>query len=157
MNYPSEAEARVALHGVEQARQRVIDQIGMPRWYWWGLALCWIGLGVLSDLAVPWWAISAATLLVGAVHSSVSQRLLAGRQRTGDVRVRADVAGRRSALLVVCFLLGLVALTVVLALLLNADGAGHPATWASFFVAVVIVLGGPRVMTWIRDDATRRA
>jgi hypothetical protein len=29
-SYPTDAEARVALHGVEQARQRVIDQIGMP-------------------------------------------------------------------------------------------------------------------------------
>jgi hypothetical protein len=27
----AEAEARVALHDVEQARQRVIDQIDMPR------------------------------------------------------------------------------------------------------------------------------
>jgi hypothetical protein len=31
-------EARVALQGAAQARQRVIDQIGMPWWYWWGLA-----------------------------------------------------------------------------------------------------------------------
>jgi hypothetical protein len=29
-NYPSDAEARLALHGVEHARQRVIEQIGMP-------------------------------------------------------------------------------------------------------------------------------
>jgi hypothetical protein len=82
--------------------------------------------------------------------------LLGGRQRNGDVRVRADVAGRRSALFVVGFLIGLVGLTIGLALGLNADGAGNPATWASLFVAVVIVLGGPRVMMWIRDDATRR-
>lgn len=157
MNYPSEAEARVALHGVERAQQRVIGQIGMPWWYWWGLAACWIGLGVLSDLNAPWWAITAATLAVGTAHAAVSQRLLGGRQKTGDVRVRADVVGRRAAMLVVAFLIGLVVLTVAVALALSADGAGHPATWASGFVAVVIVLGGPRVMTWIRDDAARRA
>ena len=50
-DYPTNAEARVALHDVERARQRVIDQIGMPRWYWWGLAACWIALGVLNDVA----------------------------------------------------------------------------------------------------------
>src|SRR5215510_12590358 len=61
MTYPTEAEARVALHGAEQARQRVISQIGMPWWYWWGLAACWIGLGVLADLHAPWWLVAGAT------------------------------------------------------------------------------------------------
>lgn len=157
MTQPTEAEARVALQGVERAQLRVIDRIGMPWWYWWGLALCWLGLGVLSDVDAPWWLVSGATLLVGAVHASVSQRLLAGRQRSGDVRVRAGVAGRRASAFVVAFLLGLVVATVVLALALDADGAGHPATWASGIVAIVIVLGGPRLMLAIRDDAARRA
>jgi hypothetical protein len=29
----TDAEARLALNEVERGRQRVIDQIGMPRWY----------------------------------------------------------------------------------------------------------------------------
>jgi hypothetical protein len=40
---------------------------------------------------------------------------------------------------------------------LSADGAGHPSIWASCFAAVLVVLGGPRVMTAIRADATREA
>lgn len=157
MSYPSKAEARVALHDVEQARQRVIEQIGMPWWYWWGLAGCWIGLGVLADLEAPWWVVAGATLAVGAVHSAVFQRLLAGRQRTGDVKVRADVAGGYVEARVIGFLVGLVAVTIAAALALSSDGAEHPATWASVLVAVLILLGGPRVMAWIRADATRRA
>ena len=54
----SDAEARVALHEVERGRERVIDQIGMPAWYWWGLAGCWIALGVLNDVASAWADIS---------------------------------------------------------------------------------------------------
>jgi hypothetical protein len=54
----------------------VIDQIGMPRWYWWGLAACWIVLGVLTDVANAW-VVAVATITFGAVHSAVSQRLLA--------------------------------------------------------------------------------
>ena len=96
MASPTKAEAQVALHGAEQARQRVIDQIGMPRWYWWGLAACWIVLGVLADLNAPWWLLSGATLAVGAGHSYVFQRLVGGRRRTADVKVRADVAGRHA-------------------------------------------------------------
>ena len=157
MSFPSEAEARVALHDVEQARQRVIEQIGMPWWYWWGLAGCWIGFGVLSDLGAPWWLVAGPTVAFGAVHSVVFQRLVAGRQRTADVKVRADVAGRHVEARVIGFLLGLVAVTIAAALALSADGAEHPATWASVLVAVLILLGGPRVMAWIRADATRRA
>jgi hypothetical protein len=144
------------LHGVEQARKRVIDQIGMPWWYWWGLAACWIGLGVAADVANAWVTL-AATLTFGAVHSYVSLRLLAGRQRTSDVKVRADVAGRRAPALIFGFLVGLGAVTVAAALLAYADGAGHPATMASVLIAVAILLGGPRLMAAIRTDAIRRA
>jgi hypothetical protein len=157
MNYPSEAEARVALYGVEGARQRVIEQIGMPWWYWWGLAAAWIGFGVCSDVGSPWWVTLPLVLAFGAVHSYVSSRLLAGRQRTSGVRVRADVAGRRAPLLVFGSLVALVGVTIVAALLVNADGAEHPGTIAGVFVAALILLGGPRVMAKIRSDASRRA
>src|SRR5262245_17466618 len=155
-NYPSDAEARVALHGVEQARQRVIAQIGMPWWYWWGLAACWIGLGVASDVANPW-VTAAAIFAFGAGHSYVSSRLLAGRQRTSDVKVRAEVAGRRAPVLVIGFLVGLGAVTVAAGVLAYADGAEHPATMASVLVAVAILLGGPRLMAAIRTGAVHRA
>jgi hypothetical protein len=156
-DYPTDAEARLALHGVEEAQQRVIDQIGMPWWYWWGLAGCWIGLGVAADVANSWVTL-AATFTFGAVHSYVSSRLLAGRQRTGDVKVRADVAGgRRAPLLIFSFLVGLGLVTVAAALLAHWHGAEHPATMASVLVAVAILLGGPRLMAAIRSRATRRA
>lgn len=154
--YPTNAEAQVALHDVERARQRVIDRIGMPRWYWWGLAACWIALGVLSDVANAW-IVAVATLVFGAVHSAVSQRLLAGRQQSGDVKVRRDVAGSRAPLIVFGFLIALAGVTVAAAFAVYADGAEHPATIASIFVAVMVLLGGPRVMAAIRSDATRRA
>jgi hypothetical protein len=155
-NYPTNAEARLALQGVERAREHVINQVGLPSWYWWGLAACWIGLGVSSDIASPW-VTGAATLTFGAIHSSIAPRLLAGRQRTGDVKVRADVAGRRVPALVFACLIGLVAVTIVAAFAASADGAQHPATIASAFVAVLILLGGPRLMAAIRADAIRRA
>jgi hypothetical protein len=155
-NYPTDAEARLALHEVAQAEQRVIDQIGMPWWYWWGLASCWIGLGVAADVANAWVTLGA-TLTFGAVHAMVSSRLLGGRQRTRNVKVRAEVAGRRAPVLIFGFLVGLGAVTVAAALLAYADGAEHPATLASVAVAVAILLGGPRLMAAIRTDAIRRA
>jgi hypothetical protein len=154
-SYPNEADAQVALEEAERARQRVIDQIGMPWWYWGGLAGCWIVLGLLADLGAPAWAVTA-TVVFGAAHSAAFGRLLAGRRRKG-VEVRAEVAGRRAEVLVVGFLLGLVALTLALAFALGAAGEEHPVTWASVVVAVLILLGGPQVMARIRADASRRA
>ena len=155
-NYPTDTEARLALHDVGQAQQRVIEQIGMPWWYWWGLAASWIGLGIAADAGNPWVTL-VATLAFGAVHSYVSSRLLAGRRRTGNVKVRADVAGRRAPVLIFAVLIGLAAVTVAGAFLAYADGAEHPGTMASVLVAVAILLGGPRLMAAIRSDATRRA
>jgi hypothetical protein len=111
---------------------------------------------VAADVAGPWVTL-AATLAFGAAHSYVSARMLAGRQRTSDVKVRVEVAGRRAPALIFGFLVGLGAVTVAAALLAHADGAEHPATMASVLVAVAILLGGPRLMAEIRSDAARRA
>jgi hypothetical protein len=148
----SDAEARLALHEVERGRQRVIDQIGMPRWYWWGLAACWIVLGVLTDVANAW-VVAVATITFGAVHSAVSQRLLGGRRRTSGVKVRADVAGRRAPVIVFGFLIALAGVTTAAGFAAYADGAEHPGTMASVLVAVMILLGGPRLMAAIRTRA----
>jgi hypothetical protein len=54
------------------------------------------------------------------------------------------------------YLIGLAAVTVAAGFAAYADGAEHPGTIASVFVAVIILLGGPRVMAAIRAGATRR-
>jgi hypothetical protein len=150
----TDAEARLALQEVEHGRQRVIDQIGMPGWYWWGLAACWIAIGFLNDVANAW-IVAVATVTFGAVHSAVSQRLLAGRRRTSGLRVRADVAGRQAPVIVFGFLVALAGVTVAAGFAAYADGAEHPGTMASILVAVMILLGGPRVMAAIRSRARR--
>lgn len=148
-------EAQAALDTVDRQRLRVIDEIDLPPWYWWGLALGWIGLGIISDLQHPWLT-AAATLVFGAVHSAVAPRVVSGRHRTGQLSVSAEVAGHRTARLVLGGLVALVFVTIGAALAANADGAGHPATVASVFVAVIIVLGGPQLLAQVRRRAARR-
>jgi hypothetical protein len=153
-NDVTDAEARAALDAIERSRRQVIDEIDMPRWYWWGLALGWIGLGVVTDLRHPWLTL-VATLAFGAVHAAVSQLVIGGRHRTPQLSVRADVAGRYAPLLVLAGLGGLAALTVVAAVAASADDARHPVTMASVVVAVLILLGGPRLMAAVRRRAAR--
>ena len=48
-------------------------------------------------------------------------------------------------------------LTVGLALAARADGARHPVTTAGVLIAVIILLGGPRLLALIRQRAARPA
>src|SRR4051794_6287013 len=100
----SPLEAQAALHAVEHGRRRVIDEIDMPRWYWWSVALGWIALGFITDLGHPWLTM-AATLLFGVAHSTAAARVLSGRHRSGRMSVRADVAGREAPRFVITGLL----------------------------------------------------
>jgi hypothetical protein len=149
-------EARSALDAVNRGRLRVIGEIDLPRWYWWGLAVGWIGLGYITDLKHPW-ITAAATLAFGAVHSAVAPRVISGRHRTGQLSVSAELAGYRTPGLVLGCLLALAGVTVAGALAASADGAEHPVTIASMFVAVIIVLGGPQLLASVRGRAARGA
>jgi hypothetical protein len=149
-------EARAALDAVDRDRRRIIEEIDLPRWYWWGLALGWIALGFITDLKHPWLT-AAATLAFGAVHAAVAPRVASGRHRTNQLSVRAELAGSRTARLVIGCVAALGCLTIVLALAASADGAGHPVTIASMFVAVMIVLGGPQLLAAVRRRAARKA
>jgi hypothetical protein len=139
------AEARSALDAAQRERRRVLDEVGLPAWYWWGLAVGWIALGVIADVG-PSWLTTVATVAFGAVHSTVAPRVIDGRHRTQQLSVRAELAGRHTAALVLGGLVALAGVTVAGALVLNADGARHPATITSVFVAVLIVLGGPQAL-----------
>lgn len=149
-------EARAALDTIERGRLRVIDEIDLPNWYWWGLALGWIALGFITDLGHPW-VTAAATLIFGTVHAAVAQRVASGRHRSRSLSVSADVAGRHISRLVIGGLIALAGVTIAGALAANADGARHPVTVASIFVAVIIVLGGPQLLAVIRRRAARAA
>ena len=148
----SPLEASAALEAIDRGRRRVIDEIDLPAWYWWGLALGWIGLGVITDLKHPWLT-AAATLVFGAVHAAVAPRVASGRHRTDQVSVRAEVVGRRTARLVIGSVAALGVVTVAAGVAASADSARHPVTMASVLVAVIILLGGPRLLAAIRRRA----
>ena len=149
-----DAEAQFALSSIEERRRQVIAEINVPPWYWLALAAGWVGLGVISDFAPPWVDI-AATVLFGAAHASIAPRVLSGRRASSQLSVRGDLVDRRIPILIIGLLIVMVAVTVVLALLLHADGARHPATWASVVVAALLLTGGPALMGAARQRSER--
>jgi hypothetical protein len=149
-----DAEARYALSSIEERRKQVIAEINVPPWYWLALAAGWVALGVISDFA-PAWVVIAATLLFGAAHATVAPRVLSGRRASSQLSVRGELVDRRIPILIIGLLVVMVAVTVVLALLLHADGARHPATWASVVVAALLLVEGPALMGTVRRRAER--
>jgi hypothetical protein len=149
-------EAQAGLDAVEHGRRRVVDEIDVPGWYWWGLAAGWVVLGLFSDFANPWVTV-VATAAFGALHASIAPRVVDGRHRTRSLSVSAETVGRRVPVLVIGGLLVLVVVTVAVALAVDADGARHPSTTASILVATVIALGGPQLLAGIRRRAARGA
>jgi hypothetical protein len=148
------ANAGRALEDVELRRRQIIAQIGVPSWYWWFLALGWVALGLVTVADVPWLSV-AATVAFGALHSALAARAIDGRHGSRQLSVRADVAGRHVSALVVGFLLSLIAITVAIALAAEAFGAPQPALVASIAVAIAVLIGGPRLMAFVRHRAER--
>lgn len=149
MSNTTPEQATDALGLVDRAHQRATATVGLPRWYWWAMAGGWVALGVVAEFAPPWAAI-VATITFGAAHAAVASRLLDGRRPSAHVRLARNVADRRIPLLVIGILLCAVALTVGLALALQAEGLKHPALWAGVFVAAVIGFGGPELLRGAR-------
>ncbi|EFC86511.1 hypothetical protein [Parafrankia sp. EUN1f] len=152
MGEVSANEARAALVAVEQGRRSVVERIAVPAWYWWFVAAGWVALGAVADLG-PAWATTVATVAFGALHSSVAPRVVHGRRGSAALSVRADVVGRPVAAAVLGGLVLLAGVTVAAAFALSADGCGHPATWAGVFVAVIVLLGGPMLLSRVRRAA----
>jgi hypothetical protein len=146
------ASARLALHDIDDRRRQVTDEIKVPAAYWWGVALGWIALGIITDTGNAVAGV-VATVAFGAIHSAVAPRLLSGRHGSKQLSVRADVVGRHMASTLLAAVIGLAGVTVVLAILAESDGAAHPVTMASVVAAVAVLLGGPQLVGAIRRRA----
>jgi hypothetical protein len=150
----SPVDAARALEDVQLRRRQVVAEIDVPAWYWWGLALGWVGLGLVTVAGIPWLTV-VATVGFGAAHAAVASRFIDGRHGSRQLSVRAEVVSRHVRVVVVGFLLTLVALTVGLALVADALGAPQPALIAAVVIAIAVLLGGPRLMTLVRRRAER--
>ncbi|QIS20594.1 hypothetical protein [Nocardia terpenica] len=142
-------QARAALDAADRARRRVAAEVGLPRGYWWVLAVGWLLLGVVGQYG-PWWLITVATVAFGAGHSMLASRLLDGRRRTQRLRVSSAVARHRTPVVVVGMLLALVAVTIGVGFALAADGARHADIWAAVLAAAIAGFGGPQILRVLR-------
>lgn len=147
-------EASHALDNIELRRRQIVAEIDVPAWYWWGLALGWLGLGLLTAFTNPW-VVLVATLGFGAAHSAVATRVIDGRHRSSQLSVRSEVVNRHVPALVIGFLIALIGVTIGIALIADGLGAPQPGLIASVLVAIAALIGGPQLMTFVRRRAER--
>lgn len=145
----TEDDARQALRAVDEERRRVIAEIDLPSWYWWGLSIAWILIGVATDVGNVW-VTSAATLVFGAAHAAVASRLFSGRHKSSQMSVRRSTVGRLVPAILFGWLLALTLATIAVGFAVDADGAEHASSIAAGFAAVAILCGGPTLMASIR-------
>ena len=146
--------AREALALIDQRRSQIAEEIGVPNGYWRILAVGWIVLGVLADVGNEIVA-TVATIGFGMFHAFVATSWLTGRNKSTSLHVRAELVSGRLRAFVLTAVTAMVGLTILIALAVNADGAEHPATIASGFVALMVLGGGPWFVGVVRPHIVR--
>jgi putative Ca2+/H+ antiporter (TMEM165/GDT1 family) len=120
-----------------------------------GSSRLWIGIGFAAQFSNAW-VMSGATLAFGAMHSSIVNWVVGGRQRTPRLRIRRDVAGHFTPILVLGSLCAFVVVTIVGALVAHANGVKYPVLVSSVAVAALILIVGPLLMRSVRRLAKTR-
>jgi len=153
-DHPDPVEAGRALDDIDLRRRQIVAEIDVPAWYWWGLALGWVGLGLLSAFTNAW-VVLVATVGFGAAHSAIATRVIDGRHRSRQLSVRAEVVNPHVSALVIGFLVVLIGVTIGIALVADGLGAPQPGLIASVLVGIAVLIGGPRLMAFVRHRAER--
>ena len=91
----------------------------------------------------------------GAAHASISSRVLTGRRGSSRLSVGGDMVNRSIPLVIVGFLVVMSVVTMVFALILNADGARNPAFVAGVVAGALVLTGGPCAMAFVRRHVER--
>jgi hypothetical protein len=147
---PKDAARSLADIGNRQAR--LIDEVLVPGWYWWMVAVLTVVLGVAVDSHRPGLA-ALVTVVYAVLVAGVTVWMIWGRNRA---RVRSQLLGDRGAVAIVGFVWVVVGLSLGFGFALRTADVGHPATLACLVCAVGLIVGGPGLMSYLRHTMLKR-
>jgi hypothetical protein len=139
-------QAAAALEEIDQRQRQVIDQALVPRWFWWMVGVGMVAVGAVADTGQTRYIVAAAftyALLVAAV----SVWFIAGRARA---RVHSELLGAQAAVAILAFVYVVVGLSLAVAFRLKAGHVAHPGTFGTLVGAVLVIAGGPMLMSVLR-------
>jgi hypothetical protein len=140
-------EAAGALTEIARRRAQVVTLTIIPTWFWWAVAVLMIGFSVAVDTRRPLViGIATAAFVIGVLI--VTGRLVIGI--VGRAQPRNDLLGPAGVLAILGFVAGILAVALPTSFALQAAGVRYPATAGVLLASVVMVIGGPLLMRYLR-------
>jgi uncharacterized membrane protein len=148
------SDAARELAEIDKRQAGVIDAVLVPRWYWWvvGLLLVPIGVAVDSHQRTTTAAVAVVTALIIA---GLSVWMVSGAYP--GARIHPATLGNAGALYIVGFVWLVVGVSLVVAFSLQAAGVAYPATIGTVLAAVMLIAGGPILMSRLRRSMVARS
>ena len=140
-------EAAGALTEIARRRAQVVTLTIIPTWFWWAIAVLMVGFSFAADTRRP--------LVVGIATPAFVLGILivTGRLVLGIVRhaqPRNDLLGPAGVLAILGFVAATLAVSLPTSFALKAAGVRYPATAGILLGGVVMVVGGPLLMRYLR-------
>jgi hypothetical protein len=140
-------EAAGALTEIARRRAQVVTLTIIPTWFWWAIAVLMVGFSVAVETRRPL-VIGIATAVFVFGILIVTGRLVLGI--VGRVKPRNDLLGPTGVLAILGFVAGVLVVSVPTSFVLKAAGVRYPATVGILLAGVLMVVGGPLLMRYLR-------
>ena|SRR5947209_4092992 len=152
MSEPRRDEAESGLADIRAAQQLLIDRVAIPAWYWWGVAVLTVLLGLVVDRGSRTEVALAAVVFALVVAGATGWVIVGG----GRVQVSRSLLAGEGAVRIVAFVGLVVGVSLAVGFALRAAGAAYPATAATLVAAVCLAVGGPLLMRGLRRAMLRQ-
>src|SRR4051794_38972107 len=140
-------EATRALGEIGQRQEQVIEQATIADWYWRVVAGLMVILAAAVDTHRPAFVATGTGVFVVGLLVATGRGAIRPQRRA---RVRNELLGPAGVLAILGFVALVLLASLPLALLLQANSYGHPATFGVLAGAVVMAVGGPILGRYLR-------
>lgn len=153
--FPSADEAAAALSAVQERQRQIVDQAQLPTWYWSAIGALMVAFAATVDSYRnhPVVIGVSVAIFVAAVLSLTGWAI----RRVARAQVSGHILGARGVLAILAFIGAVIGISLAAAFAFQARGLTHPATAGVTVGAVLLALGGPRLMSYLRRQMLVRA
>ena len=140
-------EAAGALTEIARRRAQVATLAIIPTWFWWAITILMVGFSVAAETRRPLViGIASAAFVLGILV--VTGRLVLSI--IGRAKPRDDLLGPTGVLASLGFVAGTLAVALATSLGLGAAGVRYPTTVGIVLAGLIMVVGGPLLMRYLR-------
>jgi len=148
------SDAASELAEISKQQAGVIDAVLVPRWYWWVVGILLLPIGLAAD-SHQRTATAVVAVLIALLIAGISVWMVSGAYP--GARVHPAVLGAPGALYIVGFVWLVVGVSLVVAFGLQAADVAYPATIGTALAAVMLIGGGPILMSRLRRSMVARS